>query len=80
VKNSMSSVEELLKKRITEILKAHPKGLVFDKLREFLEEGEGIYVNGVFLRRIVASMIVEGIICKEPSETLKKMMLKLCKN
>jgi len=75
----VSSAEEFLRKKIVEVLKAHCEGLVFDKLREVLEEREGVYVDGVLLRRVVAIMIREGTICKEPSALIKRMLLKLCR-
>uniref|UniRef100_A0A7J2U5E7 Uncharacterized protein n=1 Tax=Ignisphaera aggregans TaxID=334771 RepID=A0A7J2U5E7_9CREN len=76
----MSSVEEFLKRKIIEILKQRREGLVFDNLREVLEEKEGVYVEGMLIRRIVADMVREGLICREPSATLRRMLLRLCKN
>lgn len=76
----MSSVEEFLKRKIIEILKQQHEGLVFDSLREVLEEKEGVYVEGMLIRRIVADMVREGLICREPSATLRRMLLKLCKS
>jgi len=76
----VSSVEEFLKRKIIEILKQQHEGLVFDSLREVLEEKEGVYVEGMLIRRIVADMVREGLICREPSATLRRMLLKLCKS
>jgi len=78
--NFVSSVEEFLKRKIIEILKQRREGLVFDNLREVLEEKEGVYVEGMLIRRIVADMVREGLICREPSATLRRMLLRLCKN
>jgi len=78
--NFVSSVEEFLKRKIIEILKQQREGLVFDSLREVLEEKEGVYVEGMLIRRIVADMVREGLICREPSATLRRMLLRLCKN
>ena len=78
--NFVSSVEEFLKRKIIEILKQRHEGLVFDSLREVLEEKEGVYVEGMLIRRIVADMVREGLICREPSATLRRMLLRLCKN
>jgi hypothetical protein len=78
--NFVSSVEEFLKRKIIEILKQRHEGLVFDNLREVLEEKEGVYVEGMLIRRIVADMVREGLICREPSATLRRMLLRLCKN
>jgi hypothetical protein len=69
-----------LKRKIIEILKQQHEGLVFDSLREVLEEKEGVYVEGMLIRRIVADMVREGLICREPSATLRRMLLKLCKS
>jgi len=80
VTNFVSSVEEFLKRKIIEILKQRREGLVFDNLREVLEEKEGVYVEGMLIRRIVADMVREGLICREPSATLRRMLLRLCKN
>jgi hypothetical protein len=58
-------------------LQKHTEGIVFDELRKDLEM-QGIYVDGVMLRKIVADLIKEKIVCKEPSPKLRKMVLKLC--
>lgn len=75
--NSESSVESTLKRKILDILQKHAEGIIFDELREDLEN-QGIYVDGVMLRKIVADLIRGKIICKEPSPKLRKMILKLC--
>ncbi len=75
--NLESSVEGTLKRRVLDILQKHTEGIVFDELRKDLEM-QGIYVDGVMLRKIVADLIKEKIVCKEPSPKLRKMVLKLC--
>ena len=75
--NSESSVESTLKSKILDILQKHAEGIIFDELREDLEN-QGIYVDGITLRKIVADLIRGKIICKEPSPKLRKMILKLC--
>jgi hypothetical protein len=77
--NLESSVEDTLKRKILDILQKHAEGIIFDELREDMEK-QGIYVDGIMLRKIVADLIREKIVCKEPSPKLRKMVLKLCSN
>lgn len=75
----MNSAEANLRRILIEIIARKPEGITFDALRDELESEEGIYIDGVKLRKIVAEMIREGIVCKEPSSELKKMLMKICK-
>ncbi|MDK6028702.1 hypothetical protein QPL79_04945 [Ignisphaera sp. 4213-co] len=77
--NSTNYAETELRTLIKKVLARNPNGLTFDYLRNELEEIEMIYVDGTKLRKIIAEMIREGTICKEPSPQLKKFVLKLCK-
>lgn len=74
----MSSAEKSLREVIAKIIARNPDGLTFEELRNQLEAGEQIYIDGVELRKTVAEMIRQGTICKEPSPQRKKMLLKLC--
>ena len=67
-------VEEL-RKRIIELIR-NKGALSFEELRAELEN-QGIYINGKTLRRVVADLLHEGILYKEPDAHRRKMLLKL---
>jgi len=67
-----------VEKTVIEILSKNENGLSFEELRELLEEN-GYYLNGLMLRKIIAKLINNGIICKIPSEKRKKLLLTLCR-
>lgn len=70
-------VEEL-RGRIVELIR-NRGALSFDELRAGLEE-QGVYIDGKVLRGVVADLLREGILYKEPSASRRKMLLKLSRS
>jgi len=73
----LSFSKEYVVSKIKEILSETREGLRFEEVRDRLES-TGIYVDGYILRKIVAEMVREKVICKEVSPTKRKLLLRLC--
>ncbi|MCC6015809.1 MAG: hypothetical protein LM582_02050 [Desulfurococcaceae archaeon] len=74
----MSFSENYVENKVVEVVRGAEKGLTFEELREYLES-QGIYLNSVELRKVVASLIKRGTLCKYPSFERRKLLLKLCR-
>ncbi|MEM0371732.1 MAG: hypothetical protein QXG46_01965 [Ignisphaera sp.] len=75
----MSYSRKDVEKFIIEILTRYSdNGILFEELRNELES-MGIYIDGLFLRKTIADMIRNGIICKEVSSSKKRFYLILCR-
>lgn len=73
----ISFSRDYVERRVEEVLRNCRNGLTFEELRNILEV-EGIYIDGVELRGIVARMVRKGVVCKEISSSRRKLLLKLC--
>lgn len=74
----MSFSEEDVVRLIKAIISQSSDGLEFEELRDYLEL-KGVYVDSYILRKIIAKMIRENIVCKEVSSVKKRFLLKLCR-
>ncbi|MCC6030244.1 MAG: hypothetical protein GU359_06330 [Desulfurococcales archaeon] len=62
-----ASEETRIKEKILMYIRKSDEGLTYDELRDLLER-EGVYIDGVCLRKIISDMIRERIIIKELSD------------
>ena len=76
----MSFVEDenVIREIVKSVLAEKRDFITFDDLRSIIEDVKNIYIDGVKLRKVVADMVREGIICKEPSAERRKLLFKLC--
>lgn len=68
-----------LKGLVVAALERLARRVSFEELRDFLEAGMGVYVDGLLLRKVVAEMVRGGELCKEVSAERHKLLLRLCK-
>ncbi|MEM1525931.1 MAG: hypothetical protein QW775_05940 [Ignisphaera sp.] len=71
---SRKDVEILVK----QTLSTASKGLTFEEIRSYLEL-KRVYVDGLELRKIIADMVRDNVLCKEVSPNRRKLLIKLCK-
>ncbi|MEM1644799.1 MAG: hypothetical protein QXL96_02830 [Ignisphaera sp.] len=74
----MSFSREDVEKLIKQILSIAFKGLTFEEIRNHLEL-KGIYIDGFELRKIIADMVRNNILCKEVLLDRRKFLFKLCR-